>query len=64
VVIQNKLNKQFTRDIKAAAAKRGAGTSLLRPQDRESFFSITVQMPNSSLTSAPKKRRSFRKTKN
>jgi hypothetical protein len=64
VVVQNELDEQFARDVKAAAARRRARTSLLRPQDEESSSSITVQMPNSSLTSAPKKRRSSRKTKN
>jgi hypothetical protein len=63
VVAQDELDEQFAYDVKAAARRR-AGTSLLGPQNRESFFFITVQTPNSFPTSAPKKRRSSRKTKN
>jgi hypothetical protein len=31
VAVQDELDEQFARDIKAAAARKGAGTSLLGP---------------------------------
>jgi hypothetical protein len=31
VAVQDELDEQFSRDVEAAAARRGAGTSLLGP---------------------------------
>jgi hypothetical protein len=64
VVIQDKLDKQFAHNTEITTARKRAGTSLSRPQKGDSSFTITVQMPNSSPTPAPKKRKSSKKAKN
>jgi hypothetical protein len=64
VVIQDELNKQFTHNTEVTTARKRAGTSLSRPQKGDSSSTITVQMPNSSPTPAPKKRKSSKKAKN